>query len=172
MLSYMPTFTSQYAGLTPSEALWTNSAALAVLVMAIPAFGWLSDHVGRKPLLLASCAGMGASCYPLFRLIATGSSWPTVLCVQVAFNLLIAAFSGAGPAALAELFPTHARTTLMSIGYSLATAIFGGFAPFIATWLIAQTGSPVSPTLYLGAAAGVSGLVIWRFRETAFETLA
>lgn len=172
MLSYMPTFTSRYAGLTEAQALWTNSAALVVLVAAIPFFGWLSDRIGRKPLLLACCLGFTLLSYPLFRLIATGTGLFTVLGVQVVFNLFIGAFSGAGPAALAELFPTHARTTLMSLGYSLSTAIFGGFAPFVATWLISSTGSPVSPTIYLTAAAALSGVVIWRFRETAFEALA
>jgi MHS family proline/betaine transporter-like MFS transporter len=172
ILSYMPTFTSEYGGLPLTHALWVNSAALVVLIALIPFFGWLSDHVGRKPLLLASCLGFGVLSYPLFRVIADGARLETTLAVQVVLNLFLAAFSGAGPAALAELFPTHARTTLMSLGYSLSTAVFGGFAPFIATWLIANTDSPVSPTLYLGTAAIVSAAVIWRFRETAFEALA
>jgi MHS family proline/betaine transporter-like MFS transporter len=76
-----------------------------------------------------------------------------------------------GPAAIAEIFPTHCRSTWMSTGYSLATCIFGGFAPFIATWLIEKTGSPVSPTYYLIAAAVISALVIAGLRETAHEKL-
>jgi MHS family proline/betaine transporter-like MFS transporter len=59
----------------------------------------------------------------------------------------------------------------MSIGYSLSTAIFGGFAPFISTWLIGLTGSPIAPAFYLTAAAIVSGIVIATFRETARERL-
>ncbi len=59
----------------------------------------------------------------------------------------------------------------MSTGYSLATAIFGGFAPFVATWLISATGSPVAPTYYLIAAAIVSAIVIARLRETARDQL-
>jgi hypothetical protein len=46
--------------------------------------------------------------------------------------------AGCCPAAYAELFPTRARYTALSIGYNIAVAIFGGFAPFIATWLIRQ----------------------------------
>ena len=171
MLSYMPTFTARYAGLTPTQALWSNAAALAVMVATIPLFGLLSDRIGRKPLLLACCVGFALLSYPLFHLILGGAALFSIFAVQVIFNLFIAAFSGAGPAALAELFPTHSRTMLMSIGYSLSTAIFGGFAPFTATWLIGVTGSPISPTLYLMAAAVVSGLVIARFRETAHEPL-
>ena len=59
----------------------------------------------------------------------------------------------------------------MSIGYSLAVAIFGGFAPFIATWLIGTTGTPLAPTFYLIAAGLVSAMTIAPFRETAFERL-
>ena len=47
---------------------------------------------------------------------------------------------GPGPALLCELFPLAVRTTGLSIGYNLVTAIFGGFAPFIGTWLARETG--------------------------------
>jgi MFS transporter, MHS family, proline/betaine transporter len=171
MMVYMPTFLSKYAGLTQTQALVSNSIALVVLVAATPCFGWLSDRVGRKPLLLSCCAGFALLSCPLFLVILSGVSFIMILAVQIVFNLLIAAFSGAGPAALCELFPTQSRTTLMSIGYSLSTAIFGGFAPFISTWLIGVSGSPISPALYLTAAGVVSGLVIWTFRETAHEHL-
>jgi MHS family proline/betaine transporter-like MFS transporter len=59
----------------------------------------------------------------------------------------------------------------MSTGYALAVAIFGGFAPFIATWLIEKTGSPISPVYYVIAAAIVSAIVIATLRETAHEEL-
>ncbi len=172
MLSYMPTFTSRYGGLAPAQALWLNAAALVVLIALIPFFGWVSDRVGRKPLLLVSCLGFAVLSYPLLRLIAEGARLQTILAVQIVLNLFLGVFSGAGPAALAEIFPTHARTTLLSTGYSLSTAVFGGFAPFVATWLIALTGSPVAPTLYLTSAAVISGAVISCLRETAFEALA
>jgi MHS family proline/betaine transporter-like MFS transporter len=60
----------------------------------------------------------------------------------------------------------------MSTAYSLAVAIFGGFAPFIATWLIAETGSPMAPTYYVIASAIVTTIVFLRLRETAFHRLA
>jgi MHS family proline/betaine transporter-like MFS transporter len=61
----------------------------------------------------------------------------------------------------------------MTSGYALSVAIFGGFAPFIATWLIQATGSPVSPTyLYLLPAAVISLAVIWRLKETAGTKLS
>lgn len=171
MLNYMPTFLTKHAGLSQSQALWGNSIALVILVLSTPFFGWLSDRIGRKPLLLACCVAFVVLPYPLFQVILASPSLVTIVAIQIVFNLFIAAFSGAGPAALSELFPTHSRTTLMSVGYSVSVAIFGGFAPFIATWLIGATGSPISPTYYLILAGIVSALVIWGFRETAHERL-
>lgn len=172
MLSYMPTFLTKYAGLTPTQALTSNSVALVVLVLSTPFFGWLSDRIGRKPLLLVCCVVFALLAYPLFHLILESRSFYTIMAIQIFFNIFIASFSGAAPATLCELFPTKSRTTLLSIGYSLATAIFGGFAPFIATYLIDRTGSPIAPTYYVIAAAVISGVVIWGFRETAHEKLA
>ncbi len=171
MLTYLPTFTQRYAGLSATESLWSNTIGLVVLVAAIPVMGALSDRVGRKPLLLFCCLAFVLLAYPGFRLMLAAPGLATVLPIQIAFDLVIAAFAGAGPAAIVELFPTRSRTTLMSIGYSLAVALFGGFAPFIATWLISTTGTPIAPTYYLIAAGLVSALTILPFRETAFERL-
>jgi MHS family proline/betaine transporter-like MFS transporter len=172
LLSYMPTFTQKHVGLGRSEALWSNTLGLLVLVVFAPLAGWWSDRIGRKPLLLACCVALALLSYPLFQLMLAQPTLATVMTVQVLFGLIIAAFSGPGPAAIAEIFPTHTRSTWMSAGYSLSVAVFGGFAPFVATWLIARTGSPLSPTWYVIAAAMVSTLVIASLRETAHDKLA
>jgi MHS family proline/betaine transporter-like MFS transporter len=170
-LSYLPTFTQKFAGLSRAQALWSNTLGLAVLVLAVPVMGHLSDRIGRKPLLLACCLAFVVLPYPLFAAMVQGGGLVTVLLVQIAFAFAISMFSGPGPAAIAEMFPTRLRTTWMSTGYSLAVAIFGGFAPYIATWLIATTGSPLSPTFYLIGAAVVSTAVILALPETAHGPL-
>ena len=167
LLAWMPSFTQRFAGLTPSQALWSNTIGLIAMVIAVPFWGALSDKVGRRPLLMASALSIGLLSFPLFSLMTNGTGLALVLPVQILFGVLLALYSGAGPAAISEIFPTHLRSTWMSTGYSLAVAIFGGFAPFIATWLIQATGSPVSPTyLYLLPAAVISLLVIWKLKET------
>jgi MHS family proline/betaine transporter-like MFS transporter len=171
MLTYLPTFTQKYAGLSAQAALWSNTVALVVLMLAIPLMGRLSDRIGRKPMLLFCCLGFVVLAYPGFRLMLSGLPAYGVALLQIAFNLVIATFSGPGPAALVELFPTRSRTTLMSVSYALAVAIFGGFAPFIAVWLIQQTGTPIAPTFYLIASGLVSAATIATFKETAFERL-
>jgi len=80
-------------------------------------------------------------------------------------------YAGSCPAAYAELFPTRVRYTALSIGYNIAVAIFGGFAPFIATWLIKATGNPLAPAFYVIAAAVITFVILTRIRETAFAPL-
>ena len=109
--------------------------------------------------------------YPVFTAMLGGVSFISILSMQLLVGLAIALYSGPGAAAIAEIFPTRGRTTFLSIANGTAVAIFGGFAPFIATWLIEKTGSPISPTYYVIAAAVVSGAVIVGLRETAYEKL-
>lgn len=170
-LNYMPTFTRIYAKLSSAQALWSNSIGLVVLLVAIPVMGHLSDRIGRKPFLLASCAALIALPYPVAKLFVSGPPFSVIIVVQILFGVIISLFSGPGPAAIAEIFPTRSRSTLMTTGYALATAVFGGFAPYIASWLIQKTGNPVSWVYYVMAAATVTGIVIYRLKESAHEPL-
>ena len=109
---------------------------------------------------------------PVWATAAIRERFGTVILIQLLFGVAIALFSGPGPAAIAEIFPTRGRSAWMSASYALAVAIFGGFAPYIATWLIANTGSPMAPAFYVIAAAAVSFLVIAALPETAKRPLA
>ncbi|MGD8322222.1 MAG: MFS transporter, partial [Gemmatimonadota bacterium] len=170
-LNYMPSFTHQYADLSGARALWSNTLGLVVLVAAIPFWGLVSDRVGRRPLLLACCAAFVVLPWPVATYLVSGPPFAAIMALQVALAVIIALFSGAGPAAIAEIFPTRSRSTWMTTGYALAVAIFGGFAPYVATWLIRQTGSPVAWVYYVMAAALISGVVIFRLEETAHRPL-
>jgi MHS family citrate/tricarballylate:H+ symporter-like MFS transporter len=57
---------------------------------------------------------------------------------------------------LVDMMPPKVRTAAFSLAFSLATAIFGGFTPAIATYLIEATGSRAAPALWLSFAATIS----------------
>ena len=105
-----------------------------------------------------------------FMMAASGSA-TLALIAQMLMIVFLSFFSGACPAVYSEILPTRVRYTALSIGYNIAVAVFGGFAPFIATWLIGVTGSNLAPSYYLIAAATITFLVVLRIPETAFEPL-
>ena len=107
LLSYMPTYTQKYVKISASAALWANTIGLLVLVIFIPIMGALSDKWGRKPLLLACCIAFIIVPYPVFNFLISGASVTELILVQIGFAILISCFSGAGPAAIAEMFPTR-----------------------------------------------------------------
>ncbi|MFN0313727.1 MAG: MFS transporter [Burkholderiales bacterium] len=170
-LTYLPTFLQKHAHLSRAQALWSASAGLLLLILACPIFGHLSDRIGRKPLLLASCTAFVILPYPLLSFMLSDVSLAAIIACQLLLALAIACFSGPGPAAISEIFSTQSRSTGMSIGYSLSVAVFGGFAPFIATWLIARTANPVAPAFYVMAAALVTFIVIARMEDRALVPL-
>ena len=96
LLAWMPSFTQRFAGLSPSQALWSNTIGLIAMVIAVPVWGALSDKVGRRPLLMASAILIGALSYPLFSLMAGGGGLALVMPIQILFGILLALYSGAG----------------------------------------------------------------------------
>jgi MFS transporter, MHS family, proline/betaine transporter len=170
LLTYMPTYVSSTLGLPLSQALISNAIGLVVLMVLIPLTGRLSDRIGRKLLLISFSALIVVLTYPLFLLIGT-RILVLIILGQVLFGIIISLFSGPGPAALVEMFPTNVRYSALGISYNLAVALFGGTAPFIATFLISRTGSNLSPTFYLIAAALVTLIVVSRMKETYREPL-
>ena len=167
---YMTNYIRTAGGLSATQAMWIGTASLAVFVVLIPIWGALSDRIGRKPLLLLSAGGYIVLSFPLLMMASSGSV-TLAFAAQLIMIVFLSFFSGPCPAAYSELFPTRVRYTALSIGYNTAVAIFGGFAPFISTWLIKVTGSNLAPAFYLMAAAIVSFVVILRIPETAFDPL-
>ena len=167
-LIYMPTYATRQLGLAQSASLLANSAGLGIVMVLAPVFGDLSDRTGRKPLLVGAAAGIAILAYPLIFVLAKFPAVGTLIGVQATMAVLIAAFTGPAPAALGELYPTQLRSTGMSLAYNGAVTVFGGFAPFIATWLIAATGNALAPAYYVVAAALASLIALLFMKETAF----
>ena len=70
-----------------------------------------------------------------------------------------------------ELFPREVRATGIALTYVVSASFFGGFSPFIASWLVAQTGNPLAPAWYVAAACAISLVpVIW-LRDRTGEAL-
>jgi MFS transporter, MHS family, proline/betaine transporter len=166
VLSYMTTYFQDPLGFSPTAASLSTTITLLVGMALIPPLGALSDRIGRKPLLLASCIGYAVLTYPLFLLLNMGNLFAAIL-AQVALGALLAVFISTSIAALTELFPTRVRYGGFSIGYNFSVAIFGGSSPYLAQYLVSTTGNPISPAFIVIGGAVATLLVILTVRETA-----
>lgn len=161
-LIYMPTYAVRELHLPVGDSLISNSVALVVAGVALPLFAMMADKRGPRGLLLVSSALMLLASYPALVLLTQAPELKTLILVQAVFGVLIAAYTAPAGGAIANLFPSEIRSTGISIAYNFAVTVFGGFAPFIATWLIGSTGNPLSPAWYVSFAALVAFLGAWQ----------
>jgi MFS transporter, MHS family, proline/betaine transporter len=169
-LIYMTNYMVTVGKLPQGTALWISTGSLALMITLLPGLGALSDRIGRRPLMLFSCAAFILLGVPFFVMASSGSLGLTILAL-VLMMVCYAPYAATCASFLTEITSTRVRYTSMSVGYNIAVAIFGGFAPFIATWLVATTGSPRAPAMYLMGAAIITGIAVLRTRETAFSPL-
>jgi MHS family proline/betaine transporter-like MFS transporter len=167
---YLPSYLGNVAGLPLHSAMLINGLAMVVVGVVIPPVGALSDRVGRKPPLLVAAAALLVLSYPLFGLLAEGD-FTLCLVAQCTLAALLATLVSPLYALLVELFKTRARYTALSLGFNIATALFGGSAPLLATYLVKQTGDARSPGLYLMLSAGATVVVLGLIRDPYREPL-
>ncbi|MFZ5669463.1 MAG: MFS transporter [Pseudomonadota bacterium] len=130
--SYMQKFLINTSGFSKETASEIMVLALACFMVLQPAFGWLSDKVGRKPLLLVAYGGGVLITWPVLSAIA-GTRDPVVAFALIMTALLFqSAYSSISGLFKAELFPAHIRAVGVALPYALANSVFGGSAEYAA----------------------------------------
>src|SRR5262249_27302951 len=115
-------------GIAPAHALGINTLNMALLLPMMIGMGWLSDRIGRKPVLIAAAAATFLGALPLFWLMLQGSTLQ-VLIGQFGFVILVGAFIGTQPAIMVEATPPEVRCTAIALGYNVTLGIIGGTSP-------------------------------------------
>jgi MHS family proline/betaine transporter-like MFS transporter len=149
----------------PSRSLEINSLSMMILLPVLIAAGWLSDRIGRKPLMLFASMGGLIGALPLFWLLNHPSELLAQL-GQLGLVLLMGVYYGALPAILVEAAPPTVRCTAVALGYNLCYGLFGGLSPLVAAWLMERTGDEIAPAFLIMASAAVTFVTLFWFRET------
>jgi MHS family proline/betaine transporter-like MFS transporter len=157
---YLVNFAIQQLHVSADLALLSLTLSHTMLIVMLPWVGWLSDRVGRKPLMMIMSFGFVLASYPMFLALTRFPSATTMFIVQFLYSLLQVFYSGTISPVLAEMFPTRVRFTGLSISYGIAVTFFGGTAPFVSTLLVQQTGSSAAPAFYIMTLAAVSGIAM------------
>ncbi|MCW0216417.1 MAG: MHS family MFS transporter [Pseudonocardia sp.] len=149
------------------------SSATMLLVGIVGAVAWgvftlyaghLSDRIGRRRVYLVGIVAMGAWTFPFFLLLDTRSV-PLMLVAVVVLAFGLGLTYGPQAATYAELFPVPIRYSGVSFAYAFGAILGGGFAPLLATYLIARTGTSLSVSAYMLGACLVTFVAVLALRE-------
>ena len=155
---YTPTFGRSVLKLSTTDSLVVTLFVGVSNFVWLPIMGALSDRTGRRPLLLFFTVLTILTSYPAMVWLTDAPTFARMLTVELWLSFLYASYNGAMVVALTEVMPVSVRTAGFSLAYSLATAVFGGFTPAIATALIGYTGNKAAPAMWMSFAA-VCGLI-------------
>jgi MHS family proline/betaine transporter-like MFS transporter len=165
-ITYVPAFLTSTGGMSEKLALWLSTAAAVMVIAVTPIAGVLSDRLGRRPLLVALTIGSIVLPASMFALMGSAS---TALALTGALVLaaLAGAYSAVGASATGEQFAGEGRMTGLALGATGATAIFGGFTPWLAHSGISASGMAIFPGVLIAVVALAILPVLWRMPETA-----
>ncbi|WP_255631571.1 hypothetical protein [Caballeronia sp. dw_19] len=131
----------------------------------LPAFGRLSDLIGRKPVIVGGIIADALLAFPLFWLLDT-REFPSAL---LGYLLMMTAFAANyGPIAtfLAELFGTQVRYSGLSVSYMLSGLLGSAATPIITTALLSTTGKGASVAWFMVGSAASSTAALLLLTET------
>jgi MFS family permease len=134
---------SKLDGLTTSYIV---GAGLIIGTPTLVLFGWLSDHIGRKPVILGGMLIAAVTYYPLYAWLGSVTQpgnvdYPIAILIVAILVAYVGMVYGPIGAFLAEYFPGRIRYTSVSVPYHIGNGWGGGLVPFITTAAYTATGS-------------------------------
>jgi MFS family permease len=139
-------FLQQVSKINPLNSAYIVGAALLIATPSLIFFGWLSDIVGRKPVILGGMFLAAVTYYPLYLWLGTVTqpgniNYPVAVFIIFILVCYVGMVYGPVGAFLAEFFPARIRYTSVSVPYHIGNGWGGGLVPFITSAAFAATGS-------------------------------
>ncbi|MEI6188138.1 MAG: MFS transporter [Alphaproteobacteria bacterium] len=118
-------------------------------------FGYLSDKINKRYIILTGVIGLLVTAYPfIFALKVGGVTLILVMCLLL--GALIGMTEGTLNPLVAESFPTNIRATSVAFCWNFTSVAFGGGAPIVSMWLIENAGGVDSVAYYLMSVCSIT----------------
>jgi len=146
-------FLQQVSKVDPLATAYIVGAALLIGTPSLILFGWLSDHIGRKPVILGGFLLAALTYYPLYSWLGTVTqpgniNYPIAVFIIAILVCYVGMVYGPIGAFLAEYFPARIRYTSVSVPYHIGNGWGGGLVPFITTAAFQATGNLGNALIY------------------------
>lgn len=162
LFTYMPTFMTKQLHLADDVAFTINTINLFLVCVFTVLGAWLSDKVGRKPVMTGAALIFICGTIPLFWIITNTTSMMTIFWAQLVFAIAAGGYFGPTAAMMVEAFPTSIRFSAIAVTTNISGPLFGGTAPILVTYMINQLGTNMVPAFYLTGAA-IASLIALKF---------
>jgi MFS family permease len=139
-------FLQQVTKVDPLTTAYLVGAGLIIGTPTLILFGWLSDHIGRKPVILGGFLLAAVTYYPLYAWLGSVTqpgniNYPIAIIIIAILVAYVGMVYGPIGAFLAEYFPGRIRYTSVSVPYHIGNGWGGGLVPFITTAAFQATSS-------------------------------
>ena len=162
----LPSLGPTYTPVTAGQAAHANTAATLCLLALVPLGGLLSDRIGRA-WTLRLLLGLSLLTFPVVWFMRSASAgFGPQFTAQLFASVLTAVWAGGANALYPELLPPQARAFGVAAGFGIGVAVFGGFAPMIASGLVGAIGL-VGLAWFVVACAAMSAVATIGLRPTA-----
>ncbi len=164
VLTFMPSYLETVLLYDATSAGTITTIVLLAYIAFIFASGWISDHFGRKKMLLIAACGFIVLTVPCYMLMGT-MDFTIILAAELIMAILLCINDGTLASYLSEQYPTEIRFTGFAFTFNLANAIFGGSCSMICLWLVNTTGNQLAPGFYFICIAIIALIAIICSRE-------
>jgi MHS family alpha-ketoglutarate permease-like MFS transporter len=132
--TYAQKFLVNTAGFTKGQATEISALTLLLFMLVQPLVGYLSDRVGRRPVLMTFGVLGVLGTVPVLTALGATRTEPRAFALLMAALLAVSGYTAINAVVKAELFPTEVRALGVGLPYAVAVSIFGGTAEYLALW--------------------------------------
>ncbi len=163
IMNYFSTYMHMFLQMDIHRCYQYQMLLIAMSLLLVPPFAYLSDIIGRKLILVFSTLGYILFTVPLLLFFSHQHNFYYLIPIIVFYS----AEQAVVPALIVEHFPMAGRYSGISLSYNITMAIVGGTAPLVNTWLNNAFQTPLMTAYYIIICASISLFAVLFLAEKA-----